>query len=58
MEIGKRPDENFRQGFMAAPDAAGGREKQKQAPLLAPQSGKPVLKGGHTRAGPWVGQEA
>ena len=41
--------ENFRQGFMAAPDAAGGREKQKQALLLAPQSGKPVLKGGHKR---------
>ena len=43
---------------MAVPDVAGGREKQKQAPLLAPQSGKPVLKRGHKRAGPWVGQEA
>ena len=43
---------------MAACDAAGGRENQKQAPLLASQSGTPVLKGGHKRAGPWVGQEA
>ena len=38
--IGERPDEELRQGFPGARDAAAGSENKKQMPLLAPRGGR------------------
>ena len=37
IEIDKRPDKEFRQGFIGAPVAVGGSENKSQFPLFAPQ---------------------
>ena len=37
VEIDKRPDEKFRQGFTGAPAVARGSENKQEVPLLAPR---------------------
>ena len=40
IEIGKRPDKKFRQGFTGAPAAAGSRKTSNRCPCLLPKVGR------------------
>ena len=40
IEIDKRPDKKFRQGFMEAPAAAGGRRTSNRFPGSLPRGGE------------------
>ena len=59
MEIEKRPDKRFRQGFTGAPAAAKESENKKQFPLLAPWYGLGAgsIDGGRVGTGSEVGPE-